>query len=352
MKKLFSLIILSAVLLCVTACNVQVNVTDSKDRGKSSSVMENVEHSTLEPVSSVCDSYDDFSKEQISDIENKVNKKEYSIISDTSNLRAIVICDLDADGTADALVITLCYKGDGSASKLDLHEVSNGIMKRKLSLQNGGFDDVGDEVECHQAFWEFDGLQVSPDGHEVTAFDTLEDVVNSESCRVENGKFVFKELSSKEYERNMTELYAMQYAARLSITPNDYAKIKENIENKKYVIYAAVAEGESYPPTENVFVCDIDSDGDFEAVVTGTVGSGMIYETFETLSLQNGNLLAENVYQNSGDTALELGMGGYNKTDIGISENGTEIIFTDNTDTICVWIENNEYVFSKNGEVQ
>lgn len=361
MKKIILITAIFVLAFSLTACNLNIDASGSngsrtgsrieRKDGKSPDVMENVEFRKLDSSYSIdnwyADVYGEFSEGQISEIEEKISKKEYSVISDPENLRAIAICDLDSDGTAEALVISLCYP-ETYGSMLDYYSVSGGKMKKKLYLQNGGFDEDGYEVQGYYSFIDFDGLEISGDGHTITACETLGDDIKRQSCKIENGKFVFTDLPAEEYEHNMKDLFAVFGIAKKQLSPHAYSEIKKPVESRNYVIFEC---NEAVFPTKNVVVCDIDNDGEFEAVVTGTIGSGMINETFDVFGIKDGKLLPDEIgfdnSDNSENIPYEIGMSNQLEENINISKDGTEILYIDNSRTLGVYVEKGKYIFTK-----
>ena len=364
MKKPFFLILLLAFLTAFSACNVNVNVnvssSGSSDNSKDSSETATVGYrepvlvsgetpdinESVSPKALTCynDAREyDFSPELLTQIEQKIKDKDYSVIADIPNYRAIAICDLDSDGAAEAFVINLCFMGYNS--KLELIDVNGGNINKKISYQiaedfhNGKTDSY--EIN---PFDQFDGLKVSDDGREVIASCTFYDGIRIQSCRVDNGKFVFNKLESKEYEHNMTELFSVIMFLQKYLSYNDYKSIKAQAQSNTPAVF------ENKEEMISVAVCDIDSDGEYDAVLVKDAFTSTPNKELEVYSLRDGDFYPKCGFHDTREISEKIAF--YDTT--GISKNGTDIVFynkADNADKnkkISVRVDGVQFIFTEN----
>ena len=359
MKKPFFLILLLAFLTVFSACNVNVNVSSSgsSDNSKASSETATVGYrdpvlvtdetpeinESISPKALTC--YNDvreydFSPELQSQIEQKIKDKEYSVFADIPNYRAIAICDLDSDGEAEAFVVDLCSVGN--YSKLELLDFNGGKISYKNAedFHNGNSDSY--EIN---PFDHFDGLKVSDDGHEIIASCTFYDGIRIQSCRVNNGKFVFKKLESKEYEHNMTELFSVIMFLKENLSYNDYKSIKAQAQSNTPAVF------ENKEAMLSIAVCDIDSDGEYDAVLVKDEFTAIPNKGLDVFSLRDGDFYHKCGFHDTREGTSEK-IASFDT--VGISKNGTDVVFynkADNADKnkkISVRVDGVQFIFTEN----
>lgn len=361
MKKSLFLSLLLSVMLCITACNIQkTDSSESQGSDNSSQSMENYRYPVLvtgevpaikENISKKALEIDnsvrecDYTTEQISEIEERIKNKDYSVIIDAPNYRAIAICDLDSDGTAEALTINLCFLEWNA--KLELFDVSGGKMKKELYYQVAEDYHKNESITGYEItpFDRFDRLEVSGDGHEVTAYRTMWDDVYIEACRVENGEFVFNKLEQKEYETNTEELSAVEEFLEQGLTYNDYMSLKCQAESKTPAVFNN-GEPNVGSSVEWAVVCDIDSDGEYEIALIKNMLTAMPNRELDVYSLRDGVFYHKCGFHETSEISEKIAY----FDSVGVSDGGTNVIFYNNENEeqkLGVSVNNVQFIFTE-----